>query len=298
MRKIKISRLVFNIFNYTFFSVFVIMCLFPLWYVFCYSISEPEAVSHTIVIYYPHGFSLKNIQRVLALKGFFNSVVISTARTVIGTVLSVICNTWMGYVFTKNKLPARKFIYRFFVITMYISGGMIPSFLVIKAYGLLNNFWVYILPSVLSAYNIILCKTYIESIPSSLEESAYLDGAGPVQSFIHVIFPLAKPISATIGIYAAVGHWNSWFDNKIYTFAKKSLTTMQFLLYRYLNEAQQLANLLESGHEDLINNEEALITPWGVKMTITMLTVLPIMVVYPFLQRHFVKGIMIGAVKG
>ncbi len=297
MKKTDISRIIFNIFNYAFFAALIILCLFPLWYVFCYSISDPEAVAKSVVIYYPHGFSLSNIKKVLSLSGFGHSAFISVSRTVLGTFLAVVCNTWMGYIFTKDKLPARKFIYRFFVITMYISGGMIPTFLAYRAYGLLNNFLVYIIPGALSAYNIILCKTYIESIPQSLEESAYLDGAGPVKTFIHVIFPLAKPIVATIAIYAAVGQWNSWFDNKIYTFSKNNLTTMQYLLYRYLNEAQQLADLLESGHDEFIN-EEALITPWGVKMTITMLTVLPIMAVYPFLQRHFVKGIMVGAVKG
>ena len=206
---------------------------------------------------------------------------------------------WLGYVFTKDKMPARKFFYRFMIITMYIGGGMIPTYLVFRSYGLLNTFAVYILPAMVSAYYVILIKTYVEQLPPSLEESALIDGAGPIIIFTKIILPLSMPIVATIAIFAAVGQWNSWFDNHIYTFNNKNLTTMQYMLYNYLNEAQRLANELKNNPnmQSQINRQNAL-TPNSVRMTVTMITVLPVLVVYPIFQRYIVKGIMIGAVKG
>ena len=296
--KLTPSRVAFNIFNYLFFTLCILLCLFPLWYVFSYAISDPVAVEKKVLVLYPQKLSLSNIKKVLSLSGFGHAAFISVLRTVTGTVLAVLGNTWMGYLFSKEAFPGRKFFYRFVVISMYVSGGMIPTFLVYKSYGLLNSFAVYILPSIVSAYNIILCKTYTESIPASLEESAYLDGAGPFISFVKIIFPLSLPIAATIGIYAAVGQWNSWFDNHIYTFSEHNLTTLQYLMYTYLNEAQQLANQLDSSHVSEMEAAEQMITPWGIKMTVTMLTITPILLVYPFLQKYFIKGIMVGAVKG
>lgn len=218
---------------------------------------------------------------------------ISVARTVIGTICTVIISMLLGYAFSKQDIPFRKFLYRLLIVTMYVSGGLIPTYLVYKSYGLLNNFWVYILPSVISAYNVILVKTYVEQMPVSVEESAMIDGAGVLVIFIKIILPLAMPIAATIAIFASVAQWNAWFDNQIYTVTAKELTTLQFLLYSYLNQAEQLlAQMKEMG-----GNVADLLTPRGVKMTITMVTVVPILCVYPFMQRYLIKGIMIGAVK-
>lgn len=192
-------------------------------------------------------------------------------------------------------MPLRKVLYRMVTVTMYVSGGLIPTFLVIKAYGLTNNFWVYILPSLVSAYYIILIKTYVEQLPASVEESAMLDGAGVLTIFLRIILPMSLPIVATIAVYASVGQWNSWFDNHIYTFTKDSLTTRNTRSYRYLNEAERIAEQLEKGN---IDERMLTLTPTGVRMTVTMITVLPVLMIYPFLQRYFIKGIMIGAVKG
>ncbi|MDD6175050.1 MAG: carbohydrate ABC transporter permease [Firmicutes bacterium] len=293
------SRVVFNILNYGFFALFTFLCLYPLWYVFCYSLSVPELAAKEGVSFWPVGFTLTNFQQVFALDGLFHSMFISVMRTVIGTFCTVVTCMWLGYVFTKEKMPARKFFYRFMIITMYIGGGMIPTYLVFRSYGLLNTFAVYILPAMVSAYYVILIKTYVEQLPPSLEESALIDGAGPIIIFTKIILPLSMPIVATIAIFAAVGQWNSWFDNHIYTFNNKNLTTMQYMLYNYLNEAQRLANELKNNPnmQSQINKQNAL-TPNSVRMTVTMITVLPVLVVYPIFQRYIVKGIMIGAVKG
>lgn len=196
-------------------------------------------------------------------------------------------------------MPGKKIIYRFLIMTMYISGGMIASYIVIKSYGLLNNFWVYILPTMISAYNIVLIKTYVEQLPASLEESAKLDGAGYVTVFTKIILPLSKPIIATVAVFVAVGHWNSWFDNHIYARGNDALTTLQYLLYNYLNEAQMVADQIKNtSNVDGLSQMMTSISPKGVRMTITVLASLPIFMVYPFMQKYFVKGIMVGAVKG
>jgi len=217
-------------------------------------------------------------------------------RTVLGTTLTTACCMLLGFLFSKPDLPFRGFLYRALTITMYVSGGLIPTYLTIKAYGLLNNFWVYVIPYAVSAYYVILIKTYVEQLPASVEESAEIDGAGVLTIFFRIILPMSLPILATIAVYASVAQWNAWFDNNIYTFSVEKLTTMQYLLYRYLNEAEIISAQIEKSSIEM--DISKMITPKGVRMTITMVTVLPVLMVYPFLQRFFIKGILIGAVKG
>lgn len=294
------SRKAFLVFDYILLIGFTLMCIYPFWYVLCYSLSDTtEAALHTPV-FLPRGFTFQNYKEVLTISGFFPALGMSILRTVVGTFCSVLSCSFLAYLFTQDKMPARKILYRFVVITMYISGGMIATYIVIKSYGLLNSFWVYILPSLISAYNMVLIKTYIEQLPAELEESASLDGAGYLTKFSKIVFPLCKPIIATVIVFVAVGQWNSWFDNHIYTRGNESLTTLQYLLYNYLNEAQRLAEQIKnvtSGSTD-VSKMMASISPKGIRMTITVLASLPIFAVYPFMQKYFSKGIMIGAVKG
>ncbi|NLD87051.1 MAG: carbohydrate ABC transporter permease [Clostridiales bacterium] len=295
--KLTLSRVLFNIFNYSFFAIFTFACFYPMWYVFIYSISNPSKAAVTPVVLWPQGVSTYNFIRVMELEGVFDAFIMSVLRTVIGTVLAVFSCLLLGYLFTKEQMPFRKFMYRMLIVTMYISGGLIPTYLVYRAYGLLNNFLIYVFPCV-SAYYVILIKTYIESIPPSLEESAVIDGAGPLTVFWKIITPLAIPIAATIAIYSAVDQWNAWFDNHIYTFNEPKLMTLSYLLYIYLSKAEALAKQLETTRDQSLMNIAAMLTPKGVRMTITMVTVIPILLVYPFMQKYFIKGIMLGAVKG
>ncbi len=297
-KKLTPSRVIFNIFNYGFFAIFTFLCFYPLWYVFIYSISDPMLVKSQTVVLWPVGLSLSNFKEVIQLEGIFSAFVMSVLRTVIGCVLCVGSCMLLGYLFTKDQMPFRKFMYRALIVTMYISGGLIPTYLVYKSYGLLNNFLIYVFPCV-SAYYVILIKTYIESIPPSLEESALIDGAGPLTIFWKIIAPLSIPIAATIAIYSAVGQWNAWFDNHVYTFQEPKLMTLSYLLYTYLQQTENLIKQLETTRDQsLLNSAANLLTPKGVRMTVTMVTVIPILLVYPFLQKYFIKGIMIGAVKG
>lgn len=293
------SRKTFQVFNYILLIGITLLCIYPFWYVVIYTLSDPMQVSSNPPVLLPSGFSLSNYKQILTLKGFFPAVFISVSRTVIGTVLSVLCCSFVGYLFTKDNMPFRKTLYRFMILTMYISGGMIATYITMKNYGLLNSFWVYILPGLISAYNVVLIKTYIESIPAALEESAKLDGADYLTIFFKVILPLSKPIIATVAVFVAVAQWNSWFDNHIYTRGEEALTTLQYFLYNYLNEAQRLAEQLRNATSTAdMSSLMQQISSKGIRMTVTVLAALPIFAVYPFMQKYFVKGIMVGAVKG
>ena len=297
--KTSMSRKIFLLCNYLLMLLITFICIYPFWYIIIYSFSEPGLVDVNPPVFLPRGFSFSNYRDIFELQGFFHALLISVLRTVLGTAGAVLSCSFLGYLFTKNEMPARKWVYRFLILTMYVNGGMISTFIVIKSYGLLNNFWVYILPMLISAYNIVLIKTYVEQLPQSLEESARLDGVGYVRVFTAIILPLSKPIIATVAVFVAVGQWNSWFDNHIYTRGTESLTTLQYLLYNYLNEAQRLAEQIKNSvNSGGISQMVSTISSKGVRMTITVLASLPIFLVYPFMQKYFVKGIMVGAVKG
>ena len=293
-----VSRKIFNVFNILFFLVIITLCLYPLWYIFIQSLSSgPLAVN---AVAWPINFTLKNYADVFKSGDVPHAFLISVLRTSIGTACTLLACMLLGYLFSKEDMPLRKVMYRILIITMYVSGGLIPTYLVYKAYRLTNSFLVYILPAVVDAYYVILIKTYVEQLPISVEESAMIDGAGTLCILLKIILPMYLPIVETIAIYASVGQWNSWFDNHIYTRGNEALTTLQYLLYNYLNEAQRLADQIKNttnaaGMSQLVSNS---ISPKGIRMTITVLASLPIFMVYPFMQKYFVKGIMVGAVKG
>lgn len=292
--KHSMGRRVFLGINGLIFLLMVLMCAYPLWYILVQSLSGAILPGKALVV--PYEFTFFNYSQVFSLRGVPSAVTVSLLRTVLGTTLTTACCMLLGFLFSKPDLPFRGFLYRALTITMYVSGGLIPTYLTIKAYGLLNNFWVYVIPYAVSAYYVILIKTYVEQLPASVEESAEIDGAGVLTIFFRIILPMSLPILATIAVYASVAQWNAWFDNNIYTFSVEKLTTMQYLLYRYLNEAEIISAQIEKSSIEM--DISKMITPKGVRMTITMVTVLPVLMVYPFLQRFFIKGILIGAVKG
>jgi multiple sugar transport system permease protein/putative aldouronate transport system permease protein len=288
-----LSRGLFLVVNHVLFGIIILMCIYPVWFILISSFSGTSGVSGVLL---PKGFSLVNYVNVIKIKGVFHAFGVSVLRTVVGTFCTVIASMFLGYLFTKDRMPFRKIMYRGLIITMYVSGGIIPTYLIIRSYGLLNNFWVYILPGMVSAYYIILIKTFVEQLPASVEESAMLDGAGVLTIFFRIIMPMSMPIVATIAIFAGVGQWNSWFDNHIYAFQNKNLTTLQYLLYNFLKEAEILVRQMMESSVDI--DISKMLTPRGIRMTVTMVTITPVLFIYPFMQRYFIKGIMIGAVKG
>lgn len=289
---------VFNVLNYLIFGAFTLVCVFPFYYLFINTISDNQLSSLGDITFYPIGIHFSNYIEVIKLRGLGLAAVVSVGRTVIGTVCTVVASAFLGYIFTKNEMWGRKFWYRFTVITMYFNAGIIPWYITMSTLKLTNNFMAYILPAIVSPYNIILVKTFIESVPPSLEESAQIDGAGYFTILIRIIMPLITPILATIAIFCAVGQWNSFTDT-LFLMSDAKLFTLQFILYRYLNEAASLAAMLKADSSAMADIDFAQVqTPDSVRMTVSMIVVLPILFVYPFFQRYFVKGIMIGAVKG
>lgn len=293
-RKTHWKDIVFNTVNYTFLTLLVIITIYPFYYIFIYSISDPIEAQKGVYLW-PAGFSLEAYQKTISLNGIKDAALVSLGRTVIGTVLTVFACSFFAYLITKEEMPFRKVIYRFVLITMYFNAGFIPWYLTMKAYHLQNSFLLYVLPSAIVGFNIILIKTFIEQLPASLEESAKIDGAGYFKIFTSIVFPLSMPIIATIAVFAAVGQWNTWFDN-FFLVSDPKLQTLQLVLYNLLNQTSNLSSLTS---EQLTRGDVVrTLTPQSIRMTITMLVTLPIVLVYPFLQRYFVKGIMLGAVKG
>ncbi|KAJ3198382.1 carbohydrate ABC transporter permease [Paenibacillus sp. FSL R5-0517] len=286
--------LTFTLFNYIVLSLLVIITIYPFYYIFIYSISDPIEVQKG-VYFWPAGFSLEAYQATVKLPGIMDAAIVSVSRTVLGTLITVFSCSFFAYLITKEEMPFRKIIYRFVLITMYFNAGFIPWYLTMKTYGLQNNFLLYIIPSAMSGFNIILIKTFIEQLPASLEESAKIDGAGYFRIYRSIIFPLSMPIIATIAVFSAVGQWNTWFDN-FFLVENPKLQTLQLVLYNFLNQSSNLSNMTtdELTRGDVVRT----LTPQSIRMTITMLVTLPIVLVYPMLQRYFVKGIMMGAVKG
>lgn len=285
----------FNGFNGIFMILFTFICVYPFYYLLIYSISDPRLAAKGIY-FYPLKFTFDSYQKIFELGTIPHAFLVSVEKTVLFTILCVYFSTMFAYLLTKKEMLFRKFVYRYVISSMYLSAGLIPWYITMRTFGLKDNFLLYILPGAINAFYIILAKTYIESIPASLEESAQMDGAGFMTTFNRIIFPLSRPIVATIAVYAAVGCWNSWIDN-YFLVSKENLQTIQMILYNYLNDALALANNAAqqtSGSGGL----KVQVSADSIKMTITIISVLPIILVYPFLQKNFIKGIMLGAVKG
>lgn len=283
----------FNAVNYTLLALFGIITLYPFWYIFVYSISDPVKAGAASYLILPVGFSLGNYISIFTQANILHAAFISSARTVVGTIAGVFCCALFAYLLTKPLLPFRSFMYRALVITMYLSSGLIPWYVTMKMLGLKDNFLLYILPGLISAFNVILIKTYIESISPALEESAFIDGAGYFRIFSSIILPLSMPVIATVAIFTAVGQWNTWTDNMFLANTPK-LQTLQYLLYTYISGAEAELSQMKNH----LKNMNIVVSPNSIKMTITMVVTLPIIIVYPALQRYFIKGIMLGAVKG
>ena len=292
------GSVVFAVINYTAFILFTILCILPFYYIFINTISANDLASTGRILLIPKGIHLSNYLKVLQLKGLPLASLVTLARTVLGTVLSVYCSAFVAFAITRQELWHRKFVYRFFIVTMYFNAGLIPWFITMKMLHLTNNFLVYII-GVIAPFNMILVKTYIENTPSSLQESAEIDGAGYLTVFARIVLPICTPILATVAVFTAVGQWNSWTDT-LFLMTDSRLFTLQFLLYQYLNQATALANMMRtaSGSGQVVIPPTQILTPTAIKMTIAMVVTLPVLFVYPFFQRYFVKGIMIGAVKG
>ncbi|MDW2796288.1 carbohydrate ABC transporter permease [Clostridium boliviensis] len=281
------------------FGIITLICAYPFYYMIINTVSANDLSANGFINFLPKGLHLENYRQVLGLRGLSAAAAVSVARTVLGTACTVFASAYLGFMFTQEKMWHRKFWYRFFVITMYFNAGLIPMFITMKTLHLTNSFWVYVIPTVVQPFYIILVKTYIESIPKSLQEAAEIDGAGIFTVFAKIILPAAQPIMATVAIFAAVSQWNSFQDTLIYVTDQK-LYSLQYLLYTYINQASSLAAMVRSSGTGAISGAALASkqTPSSIRMTVSVIVVLPILFIYPIFQRFFVKGIMIGSVKG
>lgn len=299
-KKIKLtaSEKIFNVINYMVFGIITVICILPFYYIFINTISSNDAVSKGQVLLLPIAPHISNYLSVITIPGLSQAAIISVLRTVIGTSLTVLASAFLGYVFTKNEMWGRKVWYRFVVITMYFNAGLIPWFIVMYKLGLTNNFLAYIIPAIVQPFNVILVKTYIESTPIALQEAAEIDGAGNFTIFTKIILPIITPILATIAIFAAVGQWNSYTDTVI-LMTDQRLYSLQYRLYLYITQSAALASQLQQvADPNVLKDAAKMQTPLSVQMTVSVVVLLPILCVYPFFQRFFVKGIMIGSIKG
>ena len=278
---------------------FTFICVYPFYYIFINTISANDLSERGKILLWPVGIHFNNYVSVLKIPGLFSALKISVARTVIGTVVTVFIAAFLGYMFTKESMWKRKFWYRFVVATMYFNAGIIPWYITMRNIHLTNNFWGYILPVAVSPFYIVLCKTFVESIPGELQDAAEIDGAGTLKIFFQIITPLIKPILATVAIFTAVAQWNA-FQDTLLLVTDNRLYTLQFTLYQYINQASSLKSLANSSASSsqmaasLAHSQ----TATSIRMTVTIVVVAPIILIYPLFQRFFVKGIMIGAVKG
>ena len=279
---------------YVILTIFAFLCIYPFYYIIIYSISDANQAASGLFLL-PKGFSLDTYKGLFLLNDIPQALLISVSRSILGAIIAIVGSSFFAYLVTNQKMIGRRFVYRFVVLTMYLNAGLIPWYMTMKAYGLQNNFLLYILPGLVTAYYVILIKTYIESLPRELEESALIDGAGIFTRYLRIVMPLSKPIIATIAVYAVVGQWNAWTDN-YFLISDARLQTLQMILYNYLNQANRFQQMSSSAMD--ASAAASMITPTSVKMCVTVVVVIPIMCVYPFLQRYFVKGIMMGAVKG
>lgn len=298
--RISFGERVFLFFLYVFFLLFTLICVYPFYYLIINSISANDVSARGDVMFYPIGIHFQNYVDVMKIQGLGRAALISVGRTVLGTLCTIIGSSFLGFMFTQEKLWRRKFWYRFTVATMYFSAGLIPWYITMMNLHLTNNFLAYILPAIVQPFNIILIKTYIENTPASLQEAAEIDGAGVLRIYAQVIVPISMPVLATVAIFAAVGQWNA-FQDTLMLMTDQDLYTLQYTLYQYINQASSLAHMIEStggAISDSVITAATQQTPTSVRMTVSVVVVLPILLVYPIFQRFFVKGIMIGSVKG
>lgn len=248
---------------------------------------------------WPRKFSVEAYKSLLTDKLTYNAFGISVARTVITTILNLFFTSMLAFALSRKEYVFGKVITIVMVLTMYVNAGLIPNFLLIsKTLKLSKSFWVYIVPTMFSCFNMIVIRTYINGLPEALTESARIDGANDLRIFWQIIFPLCTPVLATVALFVAVGSWNQWFDTQLYNGSKKLLHSLQYLLKMKLATSMNTTNAANTSVDALMHSSAAKATPVTVRCAITVVSALPIMIVYPFLQRYFVTGMVLGGVKG
>ena len=291
-KKRSLSNQIFVVCNTIFMILFVVITLYPVLNTLAISFNDGTDALRGGIYLLPRKFTLKNYITVLQKDNLIIGAIVTVARTVLGTLLALVSNAILAFIVSRKRFLFGKQLSLFWVITMYVNGGLIPTFLLYKSLGLTNSFWVYVIPGMISAFNMLVIRTYMNGIPDSLEESAQLDGAGYTTIFLKIISPLCKPVYATVALFVAVGQWNSWFDAMLYNRMDGNLTTLQYELMKLLSSVTNQGTSAEA-----MKNSTGTVTPTSVRAAATIVTMLPIICIYPFLQQYFVSGLTLGGVK-
>ncbi|MEC0235487.1 carbohydrate ABC transporter permease [Paenibacillus kribbensis] len=289
------SEKMFDLFNYILMALIVVVTLYPFLNVLAISLNNSTDTVRGGIYIWPRQFTLENYKTIFQYDGLLQGLQVSILRTVVGTVLGLICASMLAFTLSRVDFRARKFISTFLALTMYFSGGMVPVFILMRDLHLLGTFWVYIFPTLISAFNVFVIRSFMDGLPYALQESAKLDGANDFTIYWKIILPLCKPVLATIALFLAVNQWNAWFDTYLYNGTAGQWTTLQYELMKVLQSTQQGGSSMTNSND--MAKQMAQISPESIKMAITITVTLPILLVYPFLQKYFVGGMTLGAVK-
>lgn len=298
MRKESFLRKVFNVFNILFMCALVAVMIFPYLNILAKAFNDGADTAMGGITVWPRKFTWENFAAVVEDSAFPQAAFVSVVRTVLGTVIAVVVQFLAAYVFTNKELYGKNGLLMFLMIPMYFGGGLIPCYIYFSNTGMLNNWALYLLPGAFSLYNMIIIRSYMETLPESLKDAAYLDGASEFQVLTKVITPLCKPILATVALWSAVGHWSN-YTTTMYYFTNKKLYTLQYLLYQVLKETEKIEAMLKEAAmrgEELIGVQNALTTE-SIRCAQIIVTTVPIVICYPFLQKYFIQGVTLGAVK-
>lgn len=288
----KVGDKIFVVCNIIFMICFCIITLYPVLNTVAVSLNDGTDAVRGGIHLLPRMLSFKSYETVLQKQNMITAAIVTVSRTVIGTFMALVANALLAFIVSRKKYLFKSQLSLFWVITMYVNGGLIPGILLFKNLGLTGSFLVYIVPGLISAFNMLVIRTFMQGIPDSLEESAQLDGAGYFVIFWKIISPLCMPVYATVALFVAVGHWNSWFDAMIYNRNNSEYTTLQYELMKLLSSVMQ-----QSGSIPQTGQTASTVTPVTVRAAATVVTMAPIIALYPFLQRYFVTGLTIGGVK-
>ncbi|MBO7638585.1 MAG: carbohydrate ABC transporter permease [Treponema sp.] len=296
-----IGDLIFDLIIFITLAFLVVVTVYPFWNTIAISFNDGlDSIKGGIKLW-PRIFTWQNYKTLFVDDQLFRAFGISVSRTILQTILSVFCTSMLAYALSRKEFVLKKWLTAILVISMYVNAGLIPSYMLIKNLHLLNSYWVYIIPCLVDVFNFILVRTYINGLPDSFVESARIDGAGEFTVFMRIIFPLIIPSIAMIALFVAVGAWNSWFDTYLYASGKVNLHSLQYKLMEFLQSSQnQSASAADAGSMAIAATSGAsksMVTPISIRSSITIIATLPILVVYPFLQRYFVVGMTIGGVK-
>ncbi|WP_208586569.1 carbohydrate ABC transporter permease [Gracilibacillus suaedae] len=290
--------IIFDTSNIIFMIILCIFMLYPFLNQVAISLNDATDSVRGGIYLWPREFTWHNYEHVFEKAAIYQAIFISVLRTIVGAGIGLFCTAMVAYAIAQPNFIFKKSVTIIFIMTMYFNGGLIPTFLLMRDLQLIGSFWVYILPTLISAFNLIIMRSFIEGLPNSIFESARIDGAGDFRIFFQIVLPLSLPVLATVALFVAVFQWNQWFDVFLYNSSQEHLTTLQYELMKILqNSSTTSSGDMASAFANSADGGSNMVTPKSIQATMTIVASVPIIMVYPFLQRYFVKGMTLGAVK-